>query len=35
MFDSRNAPPGFGFAGHVRSGRLEAVVFVRDGQLPR
>jgi 4-amino-4-deoxy-L-arabinose transferase-like glycosyltransferase len=34
LFDSREPPPGFGFAGHVRSGRLEAVVFVRDG-LPR
>lgn len=32
LFDSRLAPPGFGFAGHVRSGRLEAVVFVRAGQ---
>lgn len=34
MFDSREAPPGFAFAGHVRSGKLEAVVFVRES-LPR
>lgn len=34
MFDSHQPPPGFGFAGHVRSGRLEAVVFVRAG-VPR
>jgi len=29
-FQARTAPPGFHFAGHVRSGRLEAVVFRRD-----
>lgn len=30
LFDSREAPAGFAFAGHVRSGRLQAVVFVRQ-----
>lgn len=29
LLDQRRAPPGFAFAGHVRSGRLEAVVFTR------
>jgi hypothetical protein len=29
MFDERRAPPGFALAGHVRAGRLEAVVFQR------
>jgi hypothetical protein len=29
LFTRRVAPPGFTFAGHVRSGRLEAVVFRR------
>lgn len=31
LFERREPPPGFGFAGHVRSGRLEAVVFRRIG----
>jgi len=31
LFDRRAAPRGFEFAGHVRSGRLEAVVFRRIG----
>lgn len=30
IFDERRPPPGFRLAGHVRSGRLEAVVFHRD-----
>lgn len=30
LFDERRGPPGFQLAGHVRSGRLEAVVFHRD-----
>ncbi len=30
LFDARQAPPGFDFAGHVRAGTLEAVVFVRE-----
>ncbi len=29
LFDERTPPPGFGLAGHVRAGRLEAVVFTR------
>ncbi len=29
LFDERLAPPGFRLAGHVRAGRLEAVVFHR------
>lgn len=29
MLDGRRPPPGFALAGHVRSGRLEAVVFTR------
>jgi 4-amino-4-deoxy-L-arabinose transferase-like glycosyltransferase len=31
LFDRRAAPSGFEFVGHVRSGRLEAVVFRRIG----
>ncbi len=31
LFDRREPPAGFEFAGHVRSGRLEAVVFRRIG----
>jgi len=31
LFDQRAAPSGFEFVGHVRSGRLEAVVFRRIG----
>lgn len=31
LFEQRTAPSGFEFVGHVRSGRLEAVVFRRIG----
>ena len=36
LFDARQAPEGFEFAGHARSGRLEAVVFrrIRSPELP-
>lgn len=30
LLEQRTPPPGFVFAGHVRSGRLEAVVFTRE-----
>ena len=30
LLERREAPPGFRYSGHVRSGRLEAVVFTRN-----